>query len=174
MDHDPDLHDPSGIQALAWTWPPSHWPRLLLGASCLKGRPHWSGFLPNASCRGSADAPHPSFCLMDHGGLDRGPYLRLIIHTSVIFIECLCNSAIWSHDIYSTCPSWRGILLCCSPEGFFPPQVLPFFPLETDFSISWEFFLIRCEVKGQGCCTLSKIHPSILPKAVVSEAIDVM
>jgi len=30
-----------------------------------------------------------------------------------------------------------------------------FFPRESFFSVSWEFFLIRCEVKGQGCrmCT---------------------
>jgi len=34
-------------------------------------------------------------------------------------------------------------------------RFLPFFPCEGFFSISWEFFLIRCEVKGQGCrlCT---------------------
>jgi len=32
----------------------------------------------------------------------------------------LCNDSFWSHDIYCTCPSWRGILLCCSPEGLFP------------------------------------------------------
>jgi len=38
-------------------------------------------------------------------------------------------------------------LLCCSPEGFFP-----FFPVKDFFG---EIFLIRCEVKGQGCrmCT---------------------
>jgi len=35
-------------------------------------------------------------------------------------------------------PSWRGILLCCSPEGF-----ITFFPVKG-------FFLIWSEVKGQG------------------------
>jgi len=50
----------------------------------------------------------------------------------------VCNDSFWSHDIYCTRPSWRGILLCCSPEGFFTFWVR-------------ELFLIRCEVKGQGC-----------------------
>jgi len=59
---------------------------------------------------------------------------QLFIH-SVIFIECVFNSnvSLWSHDIYCTCPSWRGILLCCSPEGFFT-----FFPVKGLFgSFSW-------------------------------------
>ncbi|TNN45117.1 hypothetical protein EYF80_044699 [Liparis tanakae] len=44
------------IQSLAWTWPPLQWSRLLLSASCLKGRPHCdliglaSCLLPPASC----------------------------------------------------------------------------------------------------------------------------
>jgi len=33
------------------------------------------------------------------------------------------------------------MLLCCSPEGFFPF----FAPERGFFPISWEFFLIRCE-----------------------------
>jgi len=95
---------------------------------------------------------------MDHGGVDRGPCLLLNIH-NVCHIHCLCNSVhlvtwhllfIWSHNIYCSsghmtyivhlvtwhivfCPSWRGILLCCSPEGF-----LPFFYPERDLgSFSW-------------------------------------
>jgi len=34
-------------------------------------------------------------------------------------------------------------------------RFLPFFPCERFLNISWEFFLIRCEVLGQGCrmCT---------------------
>jgi len=48
----------------------------------------------------------------------------------------LCNDSFWSHDIYCICPSWRGILLCCSPEGFFP-----FFTMKGFFlfvgSVSW-------------------------------------
>jgi len=31
-----------------------------------------------------------------------------------------CNSSFWSYDVYCFCTSWRGILLCLSPEGFFP------------------------------------------------------
>jgi len=48
----------------------------------------------------------------------------------------LCHDSFCTHDIYYTCPSWRGILLCCSPEGFFP-----FFPVKGFFlflgSFSW-------------------------------------
>jgi len=64
---------------------------------------------------------------------------QLFIH-SVIFIDCVVpvfwfvyNDSFSTHGIYYTCPSWRGILLCCSPEGFFP-----FFPREGLFgSFSW-------------------------------------
>jgi len=82
-----------------------------------------------------------SICLIDHGGLDRGPWLLPTIHT-------LCHTH-WMWHIFF-CPSWKGILLCCSPEGFFT-----FFPVKGFISIFWWFFLIRCEVKGQGCfmCT---------------------
>jgi len=45
-------------------------------------------------------------------------YYELFIHP-VIFIECLRNSVhlVTWHLFF--CPSWRGVLLCCSPEGFF-------------------------------------------------------
>jgi len=42
-----------------------------------------------------------------------------------------------------------------SPEGFFP-----FFPMNVFFSISWEFFLIWCEVLGQGCRMCQIVKPS--------------
>jgi len=46
-------------------------------------------------------------------------------------------------------PAGRVLTDC---RGFFP---LFYFPRESFFSISWEFFLIRCEVLGHGCrmCT---------------------
>jgi len=42
-----------------------------------------------------------------------------------------------------------------SPEGFFT-----FYPREMFLSISVELFLIRCEVKGQGCLCVQVINPS--------------
>jgi len=45
----------------------------------------------------------------------------------------------------------RGILLCCS--------FLPLFPCKSFFSIFWEFFLIRCEVLGQGCLCVQIVKP---------------
>jgi len=83
-------------------------------------------------------------------------YYELFIHCH-INLMCLCNSVmlfICPHAIYCFCPSWRGILLCCSPEGVFP-----FFLFERVlFFIFGEFILIRCEVLGQGCrmCTNCK------------------
>jgi len=59
------------------------------------------------------------------------------------------NVSFCTHYIYCTCPSWRGILLCCSPEGFFP-----FFP----WRVVREFFLIRCEVLGQGCLCVNNLN----------------
>jgi len=81
-----------------------------------------------------------SFCFMDCGNLDRGPCLLLIIHT-YCHIHWVCV-----HMTIASVHPGRGILLCCSPEGFFT-----FFPVK-------DLFLIRCEVKGQGChmCTDSK------------------
>jgi len=74
-----------------------------------------------------------SIRLMDRGGLDRGICRLPTIHW--LFCSCVLI-CVWSFLLVTWhllfCPSWRGILLCCSPEGFFPC-----------FS--------RCEVKGQGC-----------------------
>jgi len=85
---------------------------------------------------------------MDGGGLDRGICRLPTIHTLChIHWMCCYSGMIPSGHMTSIvhlvtwhlffCPPWRGILLCCSPEGFFP-----FFP------VFWEFFQIRCEVKG--------------------------
>jgi len=35
--------------------------------------------------------------------------------------------------------------------SFPPSNTFPIFSVKGFFSIFWEFFLIRCEVKGQGC-----------------------
>jgi len=59
-------------------------------------------------------------------------------YTTVIFIECVVTLVTW-HLLF--CPSWRRILLLL---------FLPFCPLKGLF-LFLEFFLIRCEVKGQGC-----------------------
>jgi len=106
----------------------------------------------DASCHGSADAPPPPpplYLLLFHGLRRSGSWSMptRTIHTLChIYWMCLCNAfhlVTW-HLFF--CPSWRGILLCCSAEDF-----STCFTPERFFSISWEFFLIRCEVKGQGC-----------------------
>jgi len=87
----------------------------------------------DASCPGPPEAPPP---------------LDPTIHT-------LCNSVLlvtW-HLLFS--PSWRGVLLCCSPEGFFtffpPLKCFFFYSLGVVPDPMWE-------VKGQGCrmCTECK------------------
>jgi len=74
-------------------------------------------------------------------------YYQLFIHCHIHWMGCysVMLPSVHMASIASVHPG-RRILLCCSPEGFFP-----FFPRESFFSISWEFFLIRCEVLGQGC-----------------------
>jgi len=69
----------------------------------------------------------------------------------VIFIECILtlNLSFCTHDIYCFCPSWRGILLCCSPEGFFPVFLVKvFFLFLGSFSWSnvrsWDRNVQRC------------------------------
>jgi len=49
------------------------------------------------------------------------------------------------HDYYQLC-----VLTLICPSGHMTSIHLSI--LERFLSISWEFFLIRCEVKGQGCC----------------------
>jgi len=144
------------IQPLAWTWPPSQWPCLLLCASCLKGlvRPPSRCLLPGglaSDLHGPADAPSslpPSVSwIAEVWIVVHADYELFII--SVIFIEYVVTlyrcSSVHMTSVASVHPG-RGILLCCSPEGFFP-----FLPVKVFCSISWELFLIRCEVLGQGC-----------------------
>jgi len=66
---------------------------------------------------------YASICLMDHGGLDHGICLLPTIHT-LCHIHWMCFNSNLSFCTYGisygiTCPSWRGILLCCSPDGCF-------------------------------------------------------
>jgi len=63
------------------------------------------------------------------------------ISYTVIFIECVVN--LYSF-IYCFCPSGER-----DPPLLLSWRFLPFFPCER---VVWEFFLIRCEVLGQGCC----------------------
>jgi len=67
---------------------------------------------------------------------------------------CLCNRVmlfIWSHDVYCSVHPGEGSSSVALLKGSspFPP------PCGDIFSIFWEFSLIWCEVKGQGCrmCT---------------------
>jgi len=127
----------SCIQPLAWTWPPSQRPCLLLYASCLKGWPHWSGLFRDAFCAVSRPPAMAllmpplsiSFCFIDCGGLDRDSCLLLIIHNHIIWTFCIhricsCNSVTlfilyaWLLSILERDPplllSWRVLSL------FFP------------------------------------------------------
>jgi len=78
-----------------------------------------------------------SICLMDNGGLDHGPWLLPSIHTLSYSLNVLllCNDFFCTHGIYCTCPSWRGILLCCSPEGVFY-----FFPVKGLFAFIYHIY----------------------------------
>jgi len=58
--------------------------------------------------------------LMDGGGLDRGPCLRLIIHNVCHIHGMCCNASFWSHDIYSS-----------DPPLLLSRRVLLFFPRES-------------------------------------------
>jgi len=73
--------------------------------------------------------------------------------SSSLNVLLLCNASFWSHDIYCFCPSWREILLCCSPEGFFP-----FFPVKGFFlflgSFSWSD--VRSKVRDVVCVQIVK------------------
>jgi len=75
---------------------------------------------------------------------------QLFIH-SVILIECVVTLMIPSGLMTSILLS----ILERDPPLLLGLGLLHFFPVKVFFSISWEFFLIRCEVKGQGCrmCT---------------------
>jgi len=57
----------------------------------------------------------------------------------------LCNDSFWSHDIYCSVHPGEGTSSVALLKGS------DMFPPERVFSISWELFQIRCEVKGQGC-----------------------
>jgi len=76
------------------------------------------------------------------------------------------SSLIWIHLFLTleSCSFCTHLLLLSILERD-PPlllswRFLPFLPCERVFSISWEFFLIRCEVLGPGCrmCTDCQAH----------------
>jgi len=101
-------------------------------------------------CHGPADVPRPlllstSICMMDCGSLDRG----LLLMTNYSHnLSYLLNVLQLCNDIYCFCPSGeRDPPLLLSWRFLFPF----FSPVKGFFSISWEFFLTRCEVLGQGC-----------------------
>jgi len=103
------------------------------------------------SRRMTPDLLSTSFCLMDCGGLDRGSCRRWIIHP-LIFIDCVYVSLPWFllvtwHLLF--CPSWRGILLCCSPEGFF--TLFPFFEFFFLFLGSFSWSDVRSKVRDVVC-----------------------
>jgi len=80
-----------------------------------------------------------AICLMDHGGLDRSPCLLPTMHT-LCYIHWVCCYSVMIPSVHMTSIAsvhpGTGILLCCSPEGFFP-----FFPVKGFFlflgSFSW-------------------------------------
>jgi len=111
-------------------------------------------------CHGPIETPPtPPLCLHLRDGSWRSRswnmpttnYSYTQSYSLIVLLLCfnVCNDSFCTHGIYYTRPSWRGILLCCSPEGFF-----------TFFSVVWEFFLIRCEVKGQGCLCVQIVKHS--------------
>jgi len=73
-------------------------------------------------------------------------YSHTLSHSLNVLL--LCNDSFWSHDVYSPVyPRERS-----SSVTLLEGSSL-FFLWRFYSSISWELFLIRCEVKGQGCRT---------------------
>jgi len=87
-----------------------------------------------------------------HGGLHRGPCLLPTIYTlcHTHWMCCYSNDSFWSHDIYCSVHPEQG-----SSSVALPKVSSLFSPVNYNFFLFLEFFLIRCEVKGQGCrmCT---------------------
>jgi len=85
-----------------------------------------------------------TICLMDRGGLHRGT-CRLRTIQTLCHIHWMCfnsNPSFWSHYIYCSVHPGEG------SSSVLSWRVLHFF---SPWRVVWEFFLIRCEVKGQGC-----------------------
>jgi len=102
---------------------------------------HLIGSIDWVWCHGPADAPPTPGS--GSWSMPTTNYSYTLSYSSNVLLLC-CTNSLRTHDVYCI---WRGILLCCSPEGFFP-----FFPVKGCFPFFGEFFLIRCEVLGQGCC----------------------
>jgi len=78
-----------------------------------------------------------------------------LLHDTLLHFrgECILtlNLSFCTHYISCTCPSWRGILLGCSPEGFFP-----FSPLKGYLGV----FPDPMWVLGQGCLCVQIVKHS--------------
>jgi len=77
-------------------------------------------------------------------------YYQLFI-LSVFFIECVVTLICPSVHITSIAPVHLG-------EGFSSVALLKVSSLF--YPVVWEFFLIRCEVLGQGCLCVQIVKPS--------------
>jgi len=84
-----------------------------------------------------------------------GPCLLPTIHTLRHAHWMWCNS-VMTHSVHMAYIVL--FILKRDPPLLLSWRFLPFFPCESFFSICWDFFLIRCEVLGQGCqmCTGGK------------------
>jgi len=112
-----------------------------------------------------------SICLMDHGGLDRGPCLLPTVYTLSYSLRIM---EVWIvvHAYYQLFIHFHIHWMCCNSviipslhmssiasvhpeEGSSSVALLKvyslFFPVKVFFSVSWEFFLIRCEDRDVLC-----------------------
>jgi len=100
-----------------------------------------------------------SICRMDRGGLDPGICLLPTIHTlsySLIVLLVLCfNLCIMIPSVHmaSITPVHPG-------EGSSSVALLKVSSPFSPWRVVWEFFLIRCEVLGQGCLYLQIVKHS--------------
>jgi len=118
----------------------------------------WLGLMPH----GPADAPPtpPLYLHLPDGSWRSGSWSMPTNNYSYTLsyslnVLLLCNDSSWSHDIYSSVYHGEGsssvVLLKVS-------SLLS--PWKFSFSIFYEFLLIRCEVKGQGCLCVQIVKPS--------------
>jgi len=126
-------HKP-GFIVRAWLWVLWTW----LG---LMQRPCW--------CPAHSSSLPPSAWRIMEVWIVVHAYYQLFIH-SVLLIECVVTLMPPSGHMTSILPSILERDPPAAPEGFFT-----FVPVNFFVPSFWEFFLIRCEVKGQGCrmCT---------------------
>jgi len=85
--------------------------------------------------------------------LDSGSWFMPTTNYAYTHIHWMCCNSVMIHSVHMS-----SILLSIlerDPPLLLSWRVLPLFPLKGFFLFFGEFFLIRCEVKGQGCrmCT---------------------